>query len=100
MSNTEVGQALARPLEDRGPVLLSITEDQWFERKDSRVSPLALANTEVGFANADGGIIIVGLSEGVAQGTDPEPEHRKGLMQAAMTSRNPRSGLTARWFHA
>ncbi|MDQ3767737.1 MAG: putative DNA binding domain-containing protein [Actinomycetota bacterium] len=89
MSNIEVGQALAGPIEDRGPVLLSITENQWFERKDSRVSPLSLANTEVGLANADGGVIIVGLSGGVVQGTDAEPEHRNELMQAAIDFTEP-----------
>ncbi|MBA2312690.1 MAG: putative DNA binding domain-containing protein [Actinobacteria bacterium] len=89
MPNIEVGQALGAPLEVRGEVLLSIPEDQWFERKDSRVSPLALANAEGGLANADGGVIVVGLSGGVVQGTDAVSEHRNGLMQAAIDFTEP-----------
>lgn len=89
MPNIEVGQALAAPVGAGGSVLLSIPEDQWFERKDARVSPLALANTEVGFANADGGVIIIGLSGGIVQGTDAEPEHRNALMQAAIDFTEP-----------
>jgi hypothetical protein len=37
----------------RGPALLALPEDQWFDRKSSRVSAQELANTLIGFANAE-----------------------------------------------
>jgi ATP-dependent DNA helicase RecG len=44
--------------------LLSREEDQWFDRKSSRVHPRDLAPTLIAFANAEGGLVAVGLHEG------------------------------------
>ncbi|MDO5675909.1 MAG: ATP-binding protein [Propionibacteriaceae bacterium] len=42
-------------------------EDQWLERKSLRVAPEVLARSIVGFANAEGGLIVLGLSDGVVE---------------------------------
>ena len=38
-------------------------EDQWFERKGSKTQPRAIAEAMVGMANAEGGTIVVGISD-------------------------------------
>ncbi|MGV3724136.1 MAG: helix-turn-helix domain-containing protein, partial [Actinomycetota bacterium] len=43
--------------------LLSRREDQWFDRKSTRIDARALADAMVGFANADGGRIVVGIRD-------------------------------------
>lgn len=57
---------------DRAQALLSAQENQWFERKSFRVSPEKLAAAIIGFANAEGGVIAVGLSEGEVETLPPE----------------------------
>ncbi len=43
-------------------------EDQWLERKSARVSASEVANDMVGFANAEGGIIVIGIHDGAIEG--------------------------------
>jgi ATP-dependent DNA helicase RecG len=68
--------------ENVGVELAGLAEDQWLERKSSRIAPRDLANTLIGFANADGGIAIVGLSDGVVEGTTGNLERRNSQFQA------------------
>lgn len=89
MSSVRVGQALALPPEGRGPALLEIAEDQWYERKGPRISVQSLANLEVGFGNADGGTIVVGISKEGVEGIDRYPKHRNELIQAAIDLTEP-----------
>src|SRR5436309_1861728 len=89
MSTTRVHAALALQPHERGPALLDVVEDQWFDRKSSRITPQALANLEVGFGNADGGTIVIGLADGQVQGTDADPRRRNELMQAAVDLTEP-----------
>jgi ATP-dependent DNA helicase RecG len=81
MSTTLAGRALAAPQNEVGPAVLSLREDQWLERKSARVSARDLANTLIGFANADGGIVVVGLYDSKVEGIDAHPgrqnEHRQ-----------------------
>lgn len=72
-----------------GEDLLVLPEDQWFERKSARISPRSLADTLIGFANADGGIVVVGLHNGVVEGTDGSPSRRNAQMQANIDFCNP-----------
>jgi len=65
-----------------GPKLLEVPEDQWLERKSPRVAAKDLARTLIGFANADGGIVVVGLAEGKVEGVDGHPGKVNALMQA------------------
>jgi len=69
--------------------LLEIAEDQWFDRKSFRIAPRELANVLIGFGNADGGSVVIGLSRGTIEGTDADPAHRNALMQAALDFCSP-----------
>lgn len=40
-------------------------ENQWFDRKSARVAARALAETLVAFANAEGGLVLIGMHGGV-----------------------------------
>ncbi len=82
MGTVAVENALNSPPENVGLVLAELPEDQWLERKSSRIAPRDLANALIGFANADGGIVIVGLSDGVVEGTTGNLERRNSQFQA------------------
>lgn len=75
-----------RALFEAEPALISTkVEDQWFDRKSVRIDPAALANVLVGFANADGGTIVIGVeNDGTVSGVDAYPERVNELRQAAM----------------
>ncbi len=68
MSTVAAEQALARPAAERGQTLLVLREDQWFDRKSRRVTGRDLADSLIGFANAEGGIVVVGLWNGHVEG--------------------------------
>ena len=81
MTTVELSQALSTPAEESGQALLLVREDQWFDRKSTRVAPRDLANALIGMANAEGGMIAVGLSDGVVEGTDDDLERRDAQIQ-------------------
>lgn len=89
MPEPEVVAALARPRDEVGAALLALAEDQWFERKSARTRPESLANAEIGLGNAEGGVIVIGLSNGVVEGTDSDPKRRNAQMQAAVDFTEP-----------
>lgn len=72
-----------------GPILLGLAEDQWLERKSRRLAAKDLAKTLIGFANADGGIVVVGLAEGEIEGVDGQPARLNALLQANIDFCNP-----------
>jgi ATP-dependent DNA helicase RecG len=78
-----VERALAEPAASVAQELLSAEEDQWFDRKSARIKPRALADALIAFANADGGVIVIGLSDGHVEGTDALGSARNDLVQAA-----------------
>ena len=83
-------QALAQSPDRRGDALLGLAEDQWFDRKSARVKPWKLAEALIGFANAEGGAVVVGLSEGRVEGIDSTgSEHLSALQQAALDFTRP-----------
>ncbi|WP_050897173.1 ATP-binding protein [Patulibacter medicamentivorans] len=84
MSTVPVHAALHQSIEKVGPALLAIAEDQWFDRKSSKVGARTLAEALCGMANADGGSIVVGLHDGVVEGTDGRPDRRNAQMQAGI----------------
>ena len=85
----DVAFALVSGRSDIGALLLGLTEDQWFERKSRRIEPRRLADSLVAFANADGGTLVVGLSNGRVEGTRADLHRRNELMQAAMDFTQP-----------
>jgi ATP-dependent DNA helicase RecG len=68
-------------------VLLSRREDQWFDRKSGRTQPRSLAEVMVAFANAEGGMIVVGLHSGKVEGLGEADEN--ALRQAARVYTDP-----------
>lgn len=89
MTTIRAEQALNGPPSTVGSDLLALEEDQWFERKSVRVSAKGLADTEIGFGNAEGGTIVVGLWNGTIEGTDADVRARNSLMQAAIDFTEP-----------
>jgi ATP-dependent DNA helicase RecG len=79
----DVERALGEPAGSVADELLAVNEDQWFDRKSSRIKPRALADALVAFANADGGVIVIGLSDGRVEGTDAIGSARNELVQVA-----------------
>ena len=51
-------------------VLLGEPEGQWYDRKSARIKARELANPLVALANADGGVLVIGLSGGECEGVD------------------------------
>lgn len=76
MSTVAAEHALALPSAELGPALLRIGEDQWFDRKSSRTSARDLADAIIGFANAEGGLVVLGLWNGRVEGTNAAPPGR------------------------
>lgn len=89
MPSADVSRALAADRGAVGRLLLEVVEDQWFERKSARIDSRKLAEAMVGVANADGGVIVVGLHGGVVEGTRHLLRHRNELMQTALDFTQP-----------
>ncbi len=82
MSASTVSLALTKTSDAVAKALLAIPEDQWFDRKSSRIAPRDLADSLIAMANADGGTVVVGLRGGHVEGTDGGVKKRNALMQA------------------
>ncbi|GAB2566156.1 ATP-binding protein [Gracilibacillus alcaliphilus] len=52
--------------------LVKMNESQYFERKSAKISISKLAETIIGFANADGGVVVIGIHGGVMEGVDAQ----------------------------
>jgi len=72
-----------RHLLERTPELArSKSEDQWFDRKSVRIKPDDLANHLIGFANAEGGTLVVGIeNDGSVTGIDGQEDDVNRLRQ-------------------
>lgn len=84
MSTVAAEQALGRSPEDRGQALLELHEDQWFDRKSARVSARDLADRLIGFANAEGGLVVIGLFDGRVEGVNAADRRVTEWQQAAL----------------
>ncbi|MDB5336967.1 MAG: hypothetical protein JWN70_2586 [Planctomycetaceae bacterium] len=84
MTANDVDRALSSNISEVGPELLAMPEDQWFDRKSIRASPKDLAHHMVAFANAEGGVLAIGLHDGVVEGTKDVPQKINEFKQAAM----------------
>ena len=85
MATGAVERALGEHPNHRGSELLGLPEDQWFDRKSSRVGARELADTLVALANAEGGTVIVGLWNSEVEGIAAAgPAKLAGWQQAAI----------------
>lgn len=89
MSTVEAEKALNAPSDDVAQELLRLSEDQWFERKSGRIDPRDLAKVLVGFANADGGLVVIGLHDGLVEGIGSRASIRNALVQAGLDFCSP-----------
>ena len=87
MSTVLVEHALQLPPEQIGEALLDLPESQWFERKSGRVTAKKAAETVIAFANAEGGVLVIGVSNGVVDGVTPKL--RNDLQQLALDHTEP-----------
>ncbi|HXT91010.1 MAG TPA: ATP-binding protein [Trebonia sp.] len=84
MAVNQVDAALALPAPETGAALLALHEDQWFDRKSVRVLPKDLGPPLTAFANAEGGIIVIGLHDGQVEGCRRHREKINSFRQAAI----------------
>ncbi|MFT4135352.1 ATP-binding protein [Microbacterium sp.] len=89
MSTNEVDRALNADIHQRAAQLLALPEDQWFERKSIRIAPKDLAKTLCAMGNAEGGTVIIGLSNGSVEGTRNHAKAVNALRQASMDHTSP-----------
>jgi ATP-dependent DNA helicase RecG len=72
------------PDDDRVDWLLGTPEGQWLERKGPRIKARPLADLLVGFANAEGGLICIGVQDGRIEGVDRAGKLLNEWRQAAL----------------
>ncbi|MEO6487879.1 MAG: ATP-binding protein, partial [Thermoanaerobaculia bacterium] len=77
------------PAGDVVKLLVKRREDQWFERKSARTRPHQLADSMIAFANAEGGLIVVGLHDGRVEGITVAGGLINGWRQAALDFSQP-----------
>ncbi len=95
MTANQVDAALAADRADVGMRLLALPEDQWFERKSIRVRAQDLDKPLTAFANAEGGVIVIGLSDGRVEGIRALASKQNAIRQAAVEAPTPRSSPEA-----
>lgn len=89
MSTVQAAQALALPPDQRGQALLGLPENQWFDRKSRRISGRDLADLLIGLANAEGGLLVLGLWGGRVVGISASPDRQNEWRQAAADFTQP-----------
>lgn len=89
MDRIDLDSLLSLDAETRGARLVAAPESQWFERKAFRVDAKKLAAAVIGMANAEGGLVAVGLSEGRVEGVDADPRRVNRLRRAPVELIDP-----------
>ena len=86
MQISEIEAVLTLPRQEVIERLLTMSEGQWFDRKSSRSSPVGLAPALVAMANAEGGYLAIGFSEGKVE---PMTARRINEMRQAVNFTEP-----------
>lgn len=86
---TTIEQLQLLPEDQRVPALRKRPESQWFDRKSARVKPRELADAMVAFANAEGGLIALGIWGGAIEGTGFDERLHNGWRQAGRDFARP-----------
>lgn len=84
MTANEVDRALTSHVQDVGRHLLALREDQWFDRKSIKGQAKDLAQHMVAMANAEGGVLVIGLHDGKIEGIRSSPQKLNEVRQAAI----------------
>ena len=77
------------PEDQRVPSLRKRREGQWFDRKSARVKPRELADAMVALANAEGGLIVMGIWGGAIEGTGSDERLENGWRHAGRDFARP-----------
>lgn len=77
-----VDNLLNLPVSDRGGFLLNQLESQWFERKGIKLRSVDIARPIIAIANAEGGSLVVGVSNGEIRGLLSKPMAENDFRQA------------------
>lgn len=72
------------PEENVVEFLVARREDQWLERVSSRIAARDLGDLQVGFANAEGGLLVIGVHEGGIEGVSRAGSRLNEWRQAAI----------------
>ena len=78
------------------PALLAEPEGQWFDRKSARISGRDLGRALVAMANAEGGLIAIGLHQGRCEGVDSSVKRQNDWRQAGLDFTDPPVRFDAR----
>ena len=70
---------------ERADALLTTPEGQWFERKSARSGLDVIARSVIGFANAEGGVVAVGLSDGRVEDMAARGGHANAVRRVPRT---------------
>ncbi len=70
---------------ERQSLLATTPEDQWFERKSARVTADVFAKSIIGMANAEGGLVVVGISDGGIEDPSADTRHINELRRVPQT---------------
>ncbi len=82
MKPVYIDNLLKIPIEKRGEFLLNHPESQWFERKGIQLRPSDLARPIIAIANAEGGSLVIGVSNGEVKGLLSKPAAENDFRQA------------------
>jgi len=77
------------PEDDLVRLLAKRPEDQWLERVSARVAARQLAELMIGFANAEGGLIVIGIHDGAIEGVASAGRRVNDWRQAAIDHSRP-----------
>jgi ATP-dependent DNA helicase RecG len=85
----EIDQLRLLPEADLVSFLVETREDQWLERSSARVAARQVADLMVGFANAEGGLLVVGVHNGKVEGVADPASRVNDWRQAALDFTEP-----------
>src|SRR5665647_68525 len=77
--------------------LLAATEGQLLARRGAGIDPRDLANLLIAFANADGGIVLLGAEGSTVEGFGPFPGQADSLLPSALELCRPPVRVRSRW---
>lgn len=77
--------------------MLSAQEGQLLARKSARIGPRELANLLIAFANADGGVVLLGVEDGAIEGFGSYQGKVESLLPSALSLCNPAVRVQPRW---
>ncbi len=86
---SSIEQLRLLPEDERVQALRTRKENQWFDRKSVRTRARELADAMVGFANAEGGLVVLGISNGMVEGIGHDDGAQNAWRQAGRDFAQP-----------